>query len=55
MNCNGALAQLGVRYAGSVEVAGSSPVCSIKKSRLNKSGFFIFQNQLTNFETALWP
>jgi hypothetical protein len=28
----GALAQLGERYAGSVEVTGSSPVCSIQKS-----------------------
>ena len=28
----GALAQLGARHAGSVEVTGSSPVCSIGKS-----------------------
>lgn len=26
---NGALAQLGERYTGSVEVSGSSPLCSI--------------------------
>lgn len=34
----GALAQLGERYAGSVEVTGSNPVCSTKskeKVRLN--------------------
>ena len=28
---DGALAQLGARHAGSVEVTGSSPVCSIGK------------------------
>ena len=32
---DGALAQLGARHTGSVEVTGSSPVCSMKKSSKN--------------------
>ena len=31
----GALAQLGARHTGSVEATGSSPVCSIKMSRID--------------------
>ena len=33
----GALAQLGERYAGSVEVTGSSPVCSTKQKDIGMS------------------
>jgi hypothetical protein len=36
----GALAQLGERYTGSVEVSGSSPLCSILKT-LVYQGFFL--------------
>ena len=36
----GALAQLGERYTGSVEVSGSIPLCSIKNPRSCKRGFF---------------
>lgn len=38
---NGALAQLGERYTGSVEVSGSSPLCSISESLDISRGFFI--------------
>ena len=36
---DGALAQLGARHAGSVEVTGSSPVCSIGKVSLMRYFF----------------
>ena len=32
INRDGALAQLGARHTGSVEVVGSNPICSIMKS-----------------------
>ena len=51
----GALAQLGARHTGSVEVTGSNPVCSIfsksRKSRIcsvksRVCGFFVTRNNL---------
>lgn len=40
---SGALAQLGERLAGSHEVAGSSPACSISSNLLSLKGFvFLF-------------
>lgn len=38
----GALAQLGERYAGSVEVSGSIPLCSISEKPLCNKGFFLW-------------
>ena len=35
----GALAQLGARHTGSVEVTGSSPVCSSQKALILKAFF----------------
>ena len=40
-NTYGVLAQLGERYTGSVEVSGSIPLCSTKKSRSKERDFFI--------------
>ena len=37
---HGALAQLGERYAGSVEVIGSIPLCSTYPNPLRSKGFF---------------
>ncbi|VXB89909.1 hypothetical protein BACI9J_60092 [Bacillus altitudinis] len=39
----GALAQLGERYAGSVEVSGSIPLCSIIINIINGFRFFLRQ------------
>jgi hypothetical protein len=40
---HGALAQLGERYTGSVEVSGSSPLCSTKGKPSDVPGvFYIF-------------
>ena len=45
----GALAQLGARHTGSVEVTGSNPVCSIDESTWNRD-FSVY----TNYETCEW-
>ena len=45
----GALAQLGARHTGSVEVTGSNPVCSIEESTWNRD-FSVY----TNYETCEW-
>lgn len=45
----GALAQLGARHTGSVEVTGSNPVCSIVESTWNRD-FSVY----TNYETCEW-
>lgn len=38
----GALAQLGERYTGSVEVSGSIPLCSTKQKACNYVGYKLF-------------
>ena len=44
----GALAQLGERYTGSVEVSGSSPLCSTTRKPLIFKGFFIYFKKVSN-------
>lgn len=43
----GAIAQLGERYAGSVEVRGSSPLGSIPLNPLFYKGFFVFNGKVS--------
>ena len=44
----GALAQLGARHTGSVEVTGSNPVCSIEESTWNRDFLYILIMKLAN-------
>ena len=50
--CYGALAQLGERYTGSVEVIGSIPTCSTKTVDF-KSTVFSFFNNITKSERMI--